>query len=76
MAKKHKKYLSTRMKAERVKELVRQHYEPGRQDKCLMWVYRHVVKPATGISERSYWRYLDEMGVEKAEEDPNQLKLF
>jgi len=76
MSRKQKKHLSTRMKAEKVKELVRLNYEPGRQDRCLMWVYRHVVKPATGISERTYWRCLDEMEAEKQTEDPNQLKLF
>ena len=76
MNRKHK-YVSVRMKSEQVKELVRQNFEPGRQDKCLIQVYRNVIKPATGISERTYWRYLNEIEAEtKPEEDPNQLKLF
>ena len=76
MAKRNKKYLSTRIKAEKVKELVRQNYEPGRQDRCLMWVYRNFVKPSTGIGERTYWRLLGEMEEMKPAEDPNQLRLF
>lgn len=64
MAKPKKKYKSTRLSAARVKEMVRQNYEPGRHDKCLMSVYRNVVSKQLGISERTYWRYL------KTETDP------
>ena len=71
-----KKYKSTRMQAEKVKELVRLKYEPGRQDKCLLAVYRNVIKPLTGISERTYFRYLKEIEAEIPAEDPNQLRLF
>lgn len=76
MGKKQKVFKSTRRKAEKVKDLVRQHYQPGRQDRCLLWVYRHIVKPDTGISERTYFRYLVEMEEEAKQEDPNQLRLF
>ena len=76
MSSRQKKCISTRMKAERVKELVRLNYEPGRQDRCLMWVYRHVVRPSTGISVRTYFRYLSEIETSIQTEDPQQLKLF
>jgi hypothetical protein len=66
------------MSAERVKALLRADYEPGRQDKCKLAVYRNKIKPATGISERTFWRYMNEIEAEneKTEDDPNQLKLF
>lgn len=74
MAKKHK---STRMSAARVKELLRVDYEPGRQDKCKLAVYRNKIKPLTGISERTFWRYMKEIEAEQPPiEDKNQLKLF
>lgn len=41
---------STIKRAERVLELVRQHYEPGRQDRCLKWVWRTKVRPELGLS--------------------------
>lgn len=50
---------STRNRINEVKKLVEQHYEPGRQDRCKRWVYKHIVKPATNISERTFYRYLN-----------------
>lgn len=41
---------STIKRAERVLELVHQHYEPGRQDRCLKWVWRNKVRPELGLS--------------------------
>jgi hypothetical protein len=65
------------MSAERVKELLRADYEPGRQDKCKLAVYRNKIKPQTGISERTFWRYMQEIEAEQpVVEDPRQLKLF
>jgi len=78
MAKKHTKHKSTRLSAERVKELLRADYEPGRQDKCKLAVYRNKIRPITGISERTFWRYMNEIEAEQEKpiDDPNQLKLF
>lgn len=74
---KHPKHKSTRLSAERVKEILRADYEPGRQDKCMLAVYRNKIKPLTGISERTFWRYIKEIEAEQpAEDDPRQLKLF
>lgn len=76
MPKKHK-HLSRRMSAERVKELLRANYEPGRQDKCKLAVYRNKILPLTGISERTFWRYMRQVEEEQpAVEDRRQLKLF
>ncbi len=77
MPKQHRKHRSTRMSAERVKELLRADYEPGRQDKCKLAVYRNKIKPITGISERTFWRYMQEIEAEQpVVEDTRQLKLF
>jgi len=74
---KHSKHISTRMSAERVKLMLKKEFEPGRQDKCKLAVFRNVISKQTGISERTFWRYLNEIEAEaKQEEDPNQLKLF
>ena len=77
MKKKHPKHKSTRMSAEKVKSIIKTNYEPGRQDRCKLWVYRNIIKPATGISERTFWRYQKEIEAEMPREsDPNQLSLF
>ena len=81
MPKKHPKHKSTRLSAERVKEILRADYEPGRQDKCMLAVYRNKIKPITGISERTFWRYIKEIAAgfdtaQPPEDDPRQLKLF
>ena len=74
MPKRHK---STRMSAERVKALLRADYEPGRQDKCKLAIFRNKIKPLTGISERTFWRYMQEIEDEQPQiEDKRQLKLF
>ena len=74
MPKRHK---STRMSAERVKALLRVDYEPGRQDKCKLAIFRNKIKPLTGISERTFWRYMQEIEDEQQKiEDKQQLKLF
>lgn len=39
-------------------ELVRQHYEPGRQDRCLKWVWRTFVRPELGLSYAGFQRIL------------------
>ena len=76
--KKNLHHLSTRLSADRVKAMIRADCEPGRQDKCKLAVYRNKIKPVTGISERTFWRYMNEIEAENGQpvEDPNQLKLF
>lgn len=73
----HPKHISTKLSADRVKEIIREFYQPDRRDKCKLEIYRHKIKPLTGISERTFWRYLNEIESETPRvEDPNQLKLF
>lgn len=68
---------NTRKKAMLVQQLVEKHYEPGRQDRCLRWVYRHYVNPVYPMSERTFWRYVHvKVEAPKKGEDKNQLKLF
>lgn len=68
---------NTRKKAVLVQELVRKHYEAGRQDKCLRWVYRNYVAKQIPMCERTFWRYVGmKLEPEKKNEDKNQLKLF
>ena len=41
-----------------VQHIVATHYEPGRQDRCKMWVYRNYVFPVYNISKDTFFRYL------------------
>jgi tRNA G37 N-methylase Trm5 len=50
--------LNTLKKAKKIKELTLKHYEPGRQDRCKLWVYNNVVKKEYPMSERTFFRYL------------------
>ena len=52
-------YKSTVKKAQIVRGILSEYYEEGRQDRCKMWVYRNKVAPALGISERTFFRYLN-----------------
>jgi alpha-D-ribose 1-methylphosphonate 5-triphosphate diphosphatase PhnM len=74
MGKKKEHHISKHISAENVKLMLKQNFEPGRQDKCKLAVYRNVIRKATGISERTFWRYLDEKPT-AIEDDPNQLKI-
>jgi hypothetical protein len=49
---------STIHRAIGVQQLVGKHYEPGRQDRCKLWVYRHYVYPQYHIGERTFFSYL------------------
>ncbi|MDD2633957.1 MAG: hypothetical protein PHW82_00490 [Bacteroidales bacterium] len=45
-------------RALRVAEIVNQHYEPERQDRCKTWVYRNFVNKIYPMTERTFWRML------------------
>jgi hypothetical protein len=49
----------------KIREIVAEHYEPGRQDRCKLWVYRKVVVKIYPISERTFWRSLKQKSKEK-----------
>ncbi len=45
-------------KALMIAGIVEQNYEPGRQDRCRMWVYRSIIRKEYPMSERTFWRML------------------
>lgn len=51
-------YKSTAKKAQIIQRILNEHYEPGRQDRCKLWVYRNKIRPVLGISERTFFRML------------------
>jgi hypothetical protein len=60
-----------------VQRLLAEHYEPGRQDRCKLWVFRNFVNPLYHISEGTFFRYLKvEENPEENKENDGQLKLF
>lgn len=67
---------NTKKRAKLVQELVNEHYEPGRQDRCKLWVYRNIVSKIYPMSQRTFFRLLKITSDEKKEEDKRQLKLF
>ena len=70
-----KRYESTEERARKVREIVSQNYEEGRQDRCKSWVFRTIIKKQFGISERTFFRYLG-IKPKPPDEDERQLKLF
>lgn len=70
-------YKSTRQKIEEIRAIVNRYYEPGRQDRCKLWVWRTYVYPRYKISSRTFFRYLGR-DDEELNNDGNdgQLCLF
>lgn len=48
----------TLRKALLIKKIVDDHYEPGRQDRCRMWVFRNFIIKQYPMSERTFRRML------------------
>ena len=72
-------FKSTLKRKETVEMLLKEHYEPGRQDRCTRGGYIHYVYPLTRISERTFYRYLGEYEKRLMAEAPPQvvqLSLF
>lgn len=67
-------YKSTAKKAQIIRRILLEHYEPGRQDRCKLWVYRNKIRPVLGISERTFFRMLRLQEEEKP--TPNEPTLF
>ena len=71
---------NTIKKAHLIAKIVEQHYEPGRQDRCKMWVYRNVIMKIYPCSPVTYFRLLkiarENTIAIKKEIDKRQLKLF
>lgn len=66
-------FKSTLRRAEAVRRIVEERYEPGRQDRCKLWVFRTYIEKQFGISQRTFFSYL------RLTEDPQpvlQLSLW
>lgn len=66
-------------RAEQIQAIVREHYEPGRQDRCLKWVWRRHVQPLYGVCYITFLKYLKvkiPAEVDDIPKDPRQLSLF
>lgn len=64
-------------RAEQIQAIVREHYEPGRQDRCLKWVWRKYVEPVYGMCYVTFLKYANaELKKEPEPEDRRQMKLF
>jgi hypothetical protein len=60
-----------------VQRLLAEHYEPGRQDRCKLQVFRNIIQPIYHISEGTFFRYLKvKEKPEGNKENDGQLKLF
>ena len=67
-------YKSTAKKSQIIRRIVQENYEPGRQDRCKLWVYRNKIRPILGISERTFFRMLKVEDTTKT--DINEPTLF
>jgi len=68
---------STIKKAEAIKKLVEQHYEPGRQDRSKMWILRNIVsKSENPVSASTFFRYLKLIKKDKKQEDKRQTSIL
>jgi len=68
---------STIKRAKAIQKLVEQHYEPGRQDRSKMWIWRNIVsKSENPVSATTFFRYLKIDEKPKEQECERQTKLF
>lgn len=71
-------FISTLKRIAAIQAIVAQWYEPGRQDRCRRWVWRNKIYPVYGISEKTFYMYMqvdvDSAGV--ARKDERQMSLF
>ena len=67
-------YKNTIERARLINKLVEENYEPGRQDRCKLWVFRNIVRKIYPMTERTFFKYLR---IAKQEnQDKKQLTLF
>jgi hypothetical protein len=63
-----------------ITSIVDSHYEKGRHDRCIAWIYRSYIEPRYGITLRTLYRYLklrDSMPLEEeVKADNRQKSLF
>ncbi|MDR1381778.1 MAG: hypothetical protein LBJ47_09925 [Tannerella sp.] len=59
------KYNSTKKRAQAVRRIVEENYEPGRNDRSKMHIYRTIIKRQFGISASTFFSYLKENDSDK-----------
>lgn len=57
------------LRMQQVGEVIKAWHEPGRQDRCLSWIYNNKVEPIFKISERTYKRYCTKLGFYKTKKN-------
>lgn len=67
-------YKSTLKRVDRCVEILKTHYEPGRQDRSKQWVWRYHIYPEMGISRATFFNYLKISNT--LPNRPLQLSLF
>ena len=65
------------LRAKIVQDIVKEHYQPERQDRCKLWVYRNMVYPKYPMSERTFFYYLslNTDNIKPKIENKNQLRF-
>ncbi|MBK9292583.1 MAG: hypothetical protein IPM52_13305 [Bacteroidetes bacterium] len=71
---------NTMRKARLIRQMVDEHYEPGRQDRNRKWVYRNIVVKIYPMSLTTFWRYMrltrNEADLTDKANNAGQLRLF
>ena len=65
---------NTIRRAQMVRDIVEEHYQPERHDRCKLWVYRNMIQKVYPISVRTFRRYMGEYARQEYED--TQLELF
>ncbi|MBR6176284.1 MAG: hypothetical protein IKQ70_00200 [Bacteroidales bacterium] len=68
-------FKSTEKKAQRIRQIVDEHYEPGRQDRCKLWVFRNYIAKEYGICQRTFFAYLSRASEVPSAPQATQLTL-
>lgn len=53
------------VRALQMRRVVEQHYEPGRQDRCLRWVWQREIWPVWGVEYRTFLFHIKKAGWRK-----------
>lgn len=62
-------YNSTKTRSQQIRQLVDEHYEEGSQSTCKLAIYRKYVKRQYGISQRTFFQYLNNVKKIATEQD-------
>lgn len=70
------RHKNTLLRIKHVCDIVQQHYEPGRQDKCYRAVWKNYVFPIYPMCYRTFLNYINTPTGTSGSDEPGQLKLF